>query len=444
MDGVKYAFFWGCQIPARLPFWEKVIRIVLERLGVTCTDLDGFSCCPEKSLFQNWNHQAWLLTAARNLALAEKAGLDLFVSCNGCYSTLKEAQFELLADPQSLQEVNSHLEAVGLSYTGRVRVKHLLEVLHDDVGPGRIRMMLEKPMSGLKIAVHPGCHLLRPSTAIHFDDPLQPTKYDVLIEALGAQSIDYQTKMMCCGGALSNVGEAEASLALTRKKLLEVQAAGADALTVVCPACFLQYDQKQYLAQRQGEDLHVPVLHYAELLGLAMGLAPEELALEGHRVDLRPFLETWEKHLADFQLVRQHLDLAAVRNCYTCGACVSDCPVAEITPRFDPNRLIGEVLDGKINALLERGDFWLCVECHTCYELCPQKFGMEKVFNTLKHLSLAQGKAPVSMQGGVNNFLKKGQLAAPDLKARAKLGLAEPAAPAGDDLQHLLEDVARG
>ncbi|TDA66933.1 MAG: hypothetical protein D9V47_11475 [Clostridia bacterium] len=437
-EAARYVFYWGCQIPARLAFWEKSIRGVMARVGIEGVEVDGFSCCPEKNLVANWGHRAWLLAAARNLALAERQGLDMLLFCNGCYSTLKSAQAELAASTATLAEVNASLEEIGLVYRGRVRVKHVLEVLHDDIGPGRIRMLLEKPMNGLKIAVHPGCHLLRPSWAIHFDDPLKPTKYDALVEALGAQSLSYQTKMMCCGGALGNVGEGEASLALARKKLLEVQEAGADAITVSCPSCFMQFDQKQYLAQRQGEQLHVPVFSYVELLGLAMGLEPEELGLSGHRVDLAPFFASWDKHRRDFDQVRRHLDLAAVRNCYACGACVSDCPVAEITPEFEPNRLIGEVLDGRIEALLSGRQIWMCLECHTCYELCPQKFGMEKVFTTLKHLSLERQKAPASMQGAVKSFLTSGRLGAPDVKARQKLGLPPSPAPPGDDFKQLL------
>lgn len=434
----RYAYFWGCQIPARLPFMEKSTRLVLERLGVEARDLDGFTCCPEKALVKNLSHEGWLLAAARNLALAEAQGLDIIAPCNGCYGTLKGAATELNDDHALRASVNERLAGVGLQYKGHIHVRHLIEVLHDEVGVVKIRAALETPLTGLRVAVHNGCHLTRPSTAVHFDDPLHPVKYDALVEALGATSIDYHTKMMCCGGALGNVGEADDSLALTRKKLLEVQSRQADCLTTVCPSCFMQYDQKQYIAQRQGENLHVPVFTYPELLGLTLGFTPQELGLDMHRVDTESFFQRWEKRRQDFTEVKRHLDLNAVRNCYQCGACVADCPVAETSADFQPNQLIGQLLEGRIEELLGSRAIWKCLECHTCYELCPQKFGMERVFTTLKHLAMSRGQMPPSIKGAVDLYKKTGRLAAPDQKARARLGLGEAPASGAADLQKLL------
>lgn len=438
MGSAKYAFFWGCQIPARLPFMEKSTRLVMDALEVKYTDLAGFTCCPEKSLFETYNEREWVLTAARNLALAEQAGLDIVAACNGCYGTLKSVANRLDLEPDLKEWVNRGLSTIGLAYNGLVRVRHLVELLHDEVGPARIRARVEKPLSGMRIAVHPGCHMVRPSSAIHFDDPLNPVKFDALVEALGAESVSYHTKMMCCGGALSNVGELEDSIALTRKKLLELQRIGVDAMTLLCPACFMQFDQKQYLVQRQGEHLHVPVFTYPELVGLAMGMSPAELGLNNHRVDTAPFFKTWEEKLAHYMEVKRHLDLASVRRCYECGACVADCPVAEIVEPFKPNELIGRLLDGKIEELLAAKAIWYCVGCHTCYELCPQKFGMEKVFTVLKHLAMERGLMPPPVKGGLDMFRKTGRLGAPDERNRKKLGLEPFPAGGEEELARLL------
>jgi CoB--CoM heterodisulfide reductase subunit B len=439
MELAKYAFFWGCQIPARLPFMEKSTRLVLESLAVDYTDLAGFTCCPEKSLVRNFNKEQWLLTAARNLSLAEQAGLDLVTACNGCYSTLKSAHMQLRTDHELKKRVNYFLQQIGLQYQGVVKVKHLVELLHDEVGPGKLRSHVQKPFSGMRIATHPGCHMLRPSSAIRFDDPLKPTKLDALVEALGAHSVDYQLKMTCCGGALSHAGEEEDSLALTRKKLLELQKMQVDALVLLCPACFIQYDQKQYLAQRRGERLNIPVFTYPELLGLALGLSKEELGLESHRVAIGDFLARWEQNLDHFGEVKQYLDLPAARRCFECGACVADCPVAETTDSFKPRELIGRLLEGKIEELLQSKEPWYCVECHTCYELCPQKFGMEKVFGVLKRLAWERGLVPASIKGGVGTFLKTGRLGEPDERNRKKLGLTPFPSGGAEDWQKLLE-----
>lgn len=441
MDRAKYAIFWGCQIPARLPFMEKSTRMVLDKLEVKYTDLEGFTCCPEKALVKNMSEESWMLTAARNLCVAEKAGLDILSSCNGCYGTLKTVATRLNTDLALKERINEKLATVGLEYKGTVKVKHLIEVLHDDVGIAKIKSMIQKPMIGMRIAVHHGCHMLRPSNAIHFDDPLKPTKYDALVEALGAESMNYNTKMMCCGGALSHAGDEADSLAITRKKLVEVQKLAADAMTLVCPSCYMQYEQKQYLAQRKGEKIHVPVLTYPEMLGLAMGIEGKELGLDAHRVELDSFFATWEKHLSDFELVKKHIDLNSVRKCYNCGACVSDCPVAEIKEHFNPNQIIGMVLDGKVNELLNSKEIWYCVECHTCYEMCPQKFGMEKVFTTLKHLAIEKGLEPSSVKGAIDVFLKTGKLGEPDNKNRKKLGLVDLPASGNEELAKLLASV---
>ncbi len=433
----RYAVFWGCQIPARLPFFEKSTRLVLKHLGIEIVDLPGFTCCPEKSLVKNYQEEVWVLTAARNLALAEQAGLPLLTPCNGCYSTLKTVLAKIKDSVALREQVAERLKGIGLEFKGTVLVRHLLEVLHDGVGPAKIKMMVRRPLEGLRIAVHYGCHMLRPGSRLRFDDPLHPEKYDLLVHALGAESVSYETKMLCCGSGLGFVGAQEEATSLLRKKLLDLQGK-ADALTVVCPACFIQYDQRQFILQRQGEGFHIPVLTYPELLGLALEIPGEELGLEGHRVSLEPFFRAWETRSKAVAAVRSFLDLAAAKRCYDCGACVDDCPAAQASSIFRPRDLIGNLLAGNLEELLKDKAIWQCLECHTCYELCPQKFGMEQVFASLKHLALARGYAPPSLNGGIKSFLKTGKLGAVDEKARRKLGL-DLLPPGGEaELQKLL------
>jgi heterodisulfide reductase subunit B/heterodisulfide reductase subunit C len=434
----RYAIFWGCQIPARLPFFEKSIRLVFERAGIELVDVPGFTCCPERSLVSNYSEETWMLAAARNLALAEQTGLPLVTPCNGCYSTLKSVLGEILDSVELRETVTSRLRAVGLDFQGRAVVKHLIEVLHDDITPARIRRLVTHPMNGLKIAVHYGCHMMRPASRLRFDDPLHPEKYDLLVSALGAAPVQYETKMLCCGNGLGIVGSQEEATAMLRKKLTDLNGR-ADALTVVCPACFIQFDQRQYILQRQGERLNLPVFTYPELLGLAMGIPAEELGLKEHRVGLDAFFKTWGKQSGTLEAIGDRIDLAALKRCYECGACVDDCPSAQVSSRFQPQELIGSLLRGDIEELLQGKAIWQCLECHTCTELCPQKFGMEKAFTTLKQLALERGVAPPPVQGGVKGFLKTGRLGSPDEKARKKLGL-DPLPPGGEaELRQLLD-----
>ena len=418
---------------------EKSTRLILSKLGITLHDLDGATCCPTKSIIKPSGNLEWYVTAARNLALAERAGHDLLIPCNGCYSTLKTVDVELRIDPHLREKVNGILSSAGLEYRGTIEVKHLVEVLHDDIGVPKIKQHITRPFDGMKIAAHPGCHMLRPSSSIFFDDPNKPKKFDALVEALGAKSIEYGTKMLCCGGNLNTADESEGATALARLKLLEV-AKKADAISLTCPSCFMQYDSRQYLMQKSGEKLNIPIIYYPELLGLAMGFTEEELGMEMHRIDAAEFLARWDSRYNYLKKLREAFDINAVRKCYECGACVNDCPVVKINPEFNPNEMIGKLLSGELEVLIDSHGIWMCVDCYTCYELCPQKMGMNKIFDKLKHMALERGKGPKGFSSSIEMFRKEGRLGEPT-SVRKKLKLPEPPRSGGEELKKLLERI---
>lgn len=432
----EYTLFLGCIIPARFPFMEKSTRLVLSKLGCVLHDIDGATCCPTKSIIKPAGDLIWYVTAARNLALAEKAEHDLLVPCNGCYSTLKTVDVELRVNPHFREQVNRKLSSAGLEYRGTIEVKHLVEVLHDEIGISKIKQHIIKSFDGMRIAAHAGCHMLRPSSSIFFDDPNKPRKFDALIEALGAKSIEYETKMLCCGGNLNTADEPDEATALARMKLLEV-AKNADAISLTCPSCFMQYDSRQYLMQRSGERLNVPILYYPELLGLAMGFTTEELGMDMHRIDAAEFLSKWDSIYNYLNTLREVVDLNAVRKCYECGACVNDCPVVKINPEFNPNEIIGRLLSGELESVISSQSIWRCVDCYTCYELCPQKMGMNKIFDKLKHLALEKGKGPKGFSASIEMFRKEGRLGEPT-SVRKKLKLPEPPKSGAEELKKLL------
>jgi CoB--CoM heterodisulfide reductase subunit B len=435
----EYTLFLGCIIPARFPFMEKSTRLVLSRLGCILHDLEGATCCPTKSIIKPIGDLAWYVTAARNLALAEKAGHDLLVPCNGCYSTLKSVEVEMHVNPGIREEVNALLASAGLEYRGTIGVKHLVEVLHDEIGIPKIKQYITKSFEGIRIAAHHGCHMLRPSSSIFFDDPNKPKKFDALIEALGAKSIDYETKMLCCGGNLNTSDEPEEATALARMKLIEVTKK-ADAMALTCPSCFMQYDSRQYMMQKTGEKLNVPILFYPELLGLAMGFSTQELGMGMHRIDAAEFLSKWDSKYEYLKTLKEVFDPGVIRKCYECGACVNDCPVVKINPDFNPNVIIGKILSGELEAVIESHDIWRCVDCYTCYELCPQKMGMNKIFDKLKHIAIEKGKGPKGFAASIEMFKKVGRLGEPS-SVRKKLKLAEPPKSGGEELKKLLDHI---
>jgi Fe-S oxidoreductase len=295
-----------------------------------------------------------------------------------------------------------------------------------------------RSLGGLRLAVHYGCHLLRPQPAVRWDDPMAPTKVERLVAAMGATVVDYPTKMQCCGGALDRVGERSSALEFARRKLLDLKAHDVDALVVVCPSCFQQFDLNQAALQRAGEDLHVPVLYLAELMALAGGHAPDEIGLGMHRVDVQPFLDAWSARLDYRERLAASFDVALLDKCDGCRACADDCPVGKVDPSFVPNELIAGLLREGLDGVVADPQVWKCLECYTCQELCPSDIGMAETFRRLKELAMESGAAPESVTQAYRAFLEQGMLGAPKESARRKLGLDPLPAGGGDAVARLL------
>jgi heterodisulfide reductase subunit B len=215
---MEFALFLGCTIPARLNQYESSSRAVLEKLGVGLVDIREFNCCGYP--LRNIEFKVFLLSSARNLALAEKKNLNVMTLCKCCYGSLKKADYLMKENDSLRKEVNHTLEREGLRYEGGIEIKHLLSVLHKEVGLGLIKEKIEKTFKGLKIATHYGCHALRPSQVVGFDDPVAPSLFDQLVEVTGAESIDWPTKLECCGAPLWGINDG-LSMDLTVKKLTD-------------------------------------------------------------------------------------------------------------------------------------------------------------------------------------------------------------------------------
>ncbi|MBN2823013.1 MAG: hypothetical protein JXR33_07475 [Coriobacteriia bacterium] len=439
-----FAVFWGCTIPARFPFIEKATRLVFDDLGAKIHELEGHTCCPEGVLVKANDENAFYTAAARNLAIIEGAGLDVVTPCNGCYSTFKEAYSHLATDWRTKEAINERLAAEDLHYDGNLKIEHFAEWVADDMGAGLVASKITKPFWGMRIAVHYGCHLLRPQPAIRWDDPMHPHKVEDLIAAMGARVVDYATKMQCCGGALDRVGERDGSLAFARRKLSDLMRNEVDALVVVCPSCFQQFDLNQAALQRAKEDINVPVFFLSELMALGMGHSPEEIGLDMHRVSVQPFLDKWVEREADKARLAAHFDVSLLAKCASCTACKDDCPVCKVDPTFQPTEIIADLVAGNIDKVLAEGQLWKCLECYTCQELCHSKIGMADTFRKLKELAMAAGSGPESVSAAYGEFLKTGVLGKPRESARKKLGLSPLPKTGGDAVTRLLTDDVEG
>lgn len=281
---MKFAFFLGCQIPARVIQYETSARAILNRLNVELVDIKDFNCCGYP--LRNYEFKAFILSSARNLALAEKRDLNILTLCKCCYGSLKKAAYILKEKPSLREEINKILKKEALNYEGRVEIKHLLKVLQHDIGIEKIKERMIKSYHGLRIATHYGCHVLRPSQVVEFDDPIKPSLFDQLVEITGAESIDWQTKLDCCGAPIFGIND-ELSMDLTIRKLKNAKESGADYVCVACPYCQMQFDQVQKMIISNRNVNHpIPSILYTQLLGLTLGIDSKALGLELNLIPL--------------------------------------------------------------------------------------------------------------------------------------------------------------
>lgn len=436
----ELVFFPGCMIKYRLPFIEVSIRKVLEYFGIAITENPKFSCCPEPNGIKNSNSLTYSLTAARNLALAEKSDKHILTPCNGCFETLKGVRSEIRVNHHLRDNLNKYLKHVHLRALGISDVYHLIEYFAK-FGSGTIKENVKYPLNSLRVAVHYGCHFLRPSNKIQMDDPLEPHIFDNLVEDLGARSIDYTHKMDCCGGSLNRAGYGEVALEIVQAKLESMKTSRIDCIVVGCPECFKQFDHLQEELKNLDYVYDIPVLYYSELLCLALGIEIRDIIEKYHRTPVESvFKKIALIHKRNIE-IKKHFNLEFLKKCIICSACDNDCPVAKLTD-FKPSRIIQNLLDGNINETISDSAIWMCLDCYLCYEFCPMRIGLVEVFTILRNLANKKNIVPVGFKNEINSFLQRGLTTMVSKTARNRVGL-NTTRPELDDLKHLLYMVEK-
>lgn len=292
---MKYAFFMGCLIPVKYPGFESATREVASLLGIELVDME-FSCCPSPTVIKLVHYDSWLALAARNLCLAEQEGLHILTMCNGCTNTLKEANHVLKQEPALRKQVNELLKPWGREFMGEIEVKHLLDVLCDDVGLLGIAKRVKRHLP-FSIACHYGCHFHRPPRIMYPDrlspsKSLVPTQMDDVLTALGMNIVPYMRRFLCCGSALGTKVDLDAANEITREKLSHMADRDAQAISVACPSCFEQFDRAQVLLKgKHGHQFEMPVFYISQLLGLAFDIDRERLGFSEHRIKVEPLLD---------------------------------------------------------------------------------------------------------------------------------------------------------
>ena len=268
----KYSHFLGCVMPTKMPWAESAIMKTLPMLGVDLTYLEKSTCCPRAGVWISVDKRVWLTLASYNLLQAEQAGRDVLVSCNGCYVTLYEANKTLNHDQEALNEVNHYLAAAGKHYEANIRVRHFLEVLYEDVGIERIRKEAKK--LGLRVAIHPGCHMRI------FPDGKLVRYFTEILEALGVTIVPYGLEQMCCGLQANLADRDFATYERAKKKMDEILKTDVDALVLVCAGCYDQFERViSNLRKKDNYDFNVPVIHLAELLAVSYGFKPDDIGM---------------------------------------------------------------------------------------------------------------------------------------------------------------------
>jgi succinate dehydrogenase / fumarate reductase cytochrome b subunit len=291
----RVAYYKGCLASLSAKELDTSTQALAPQVGLELLELESVTCCGAGDI-----HEAepdyYLHLNARILAYAEATGCDtLMTICNVCTLNLRQANWQLRGDAALLARVNENLVKVGVpGYSGNVEVRHFLWEISEGAGYDLLKQAAHKGLKGLKVAPFYGCQILRPSKLLGFEDPDRPSSLERIIEACGGEAIDYPAKIKCCGFPIIQARE-ETALGELIQPIEQAKDAGADAMVTPCPLCHLSLDAWQSkLKKATGRDFQMPILHLAQLVGVAAGLEESELKFKRHVVSVQPVLEKLE------------------------------------------------------------------------------------------------------------------------------------------------------
>lgn len=280
---LRYAYYPGCASQAITKESNSTTRTVAEKLGIELLDMPGANCCGA-GLLKDYDYLLHLSLNARIFSQAEKMGLDVLTICSTCLMIMSTANDDMKRDLSLLKKVNEILSEAGLEYKGTIEVKQLLWVLKKDYGLENLKKKVTRPLDWLKAAPFYGCHSLRPSAALGFDDPENPSSLEDVLKSLGADVVKYEGRTKCCGFQVDLVN-LDSAASLTGGRLLDAKDNGADCVVTPCPFCHINLDNYQSIAEKKaGTKIRLPVFHLSQMVGLSMGMTPQDLGLNRHLV----------------------------------------------------------------------------------------------------------------------------------------------------------------
>ncbi len=287
---MKYLFFPGCTVPAKDPAFEASFMQICDILGIEIVREPNFHCCAP-IVVSSVNYDTALAMSARNLCLAEEKKLDIITLCNGCFKNLRKVNKKLKESEEDRKRINAVLKGIGKQFKGTIDVKHFVQVLNEPEMREKIKANIKRPLTDMVFGSFYGCHLTRPHNVTEFDDPEIPRSIDEIVELLGAKTIDYEGKYVCCGGSLKGFDD-DAANAIAREKLASLKENDVDGLVLVCPMCYFTFDLGQFELQRKlKETFDIAPIHLPELLGIAFGLDAKDLGINLHRIKAKKITE---------------------------------------------------------------------------------------------------------------------------------------------------------
>jgi heterodisulfide reductase subunit B len=427
--------FWGCTFTHNFPFLVDSMKLVLERIGIKAEDIPDAGCCPDPVYLKTQGDELNLALSGRNLALARTLGNEMVVACNGCYNVLHGAN-KKLQEPNLRGRINELL-GEGTEYDGKLKIIHILSTLSSNLH--EIKEAVTLPL-GLKVAVHYGCHSLYPEVAVQTDNSGNPSSMDKIVEACGCESVDYATKLDCCGVSIIAF-EMKESNKMLEDKLNGVQGK-ADCIVTSCPACFMRFDALPPALKSMG----IPVIHISELLALAFGILPEKLFFEGHMTDVAPVLEKIGEGPTEKDIVKRNIDPLLLEN--HCGACSKECTMAIKTrdseTSFDPLEIVDKLLAGKYHDVIEGKEIWMCLQCGHCEENCPSNSSLIELFARLRELALTDMEAPPRAIADKMKNLKASGFGMPKkIGVRKKMGIDPAPEIDAKSIEEIIEKVEK-
>ena len=277
---IRIGYYPGCTLKGTAVEYDKSLTGIAPLLGVDLVEVPDWNCCGASSAHAI-NRKLSLALAARVLAIAEQEGMDrVLVPCAACYNRLVKTQVEAAENETLRQEISTIIE---MPFSAETKPVSILEFF-SEMGSEKIKSLVKKPLEELKVACYYGCLLLRPPKLIRFDDCEEPQVMENVVEAIGAEPVEWAFKTECCGAGFS-LSKKEVVLNLTEKILRNAKLEGADVITVGCPLCHANLDVRQVDILKKNKDINIPVLYITELVGIALGLTPKEVGLQSHFID---------------------------------------------------------------------------------------------------------------------------------------------------------------